>query len=141
VISSKFHPGDIVFADRGLYRHYGVYTGSNEVIDFSPRKGTDALSNKQNAVVHKKTVAEFFNGDSGGIDNSPGIHHRKKTLARAKSELEQGSGTYDLIFNNCEHKAREWQTGEGKSQQVEDAIEIAVNTIEKAFSFFKNKGN
>jgi hypothetical protein len=134
---AKVRPGDVVYVDRGLYKHYGVYIENGCVADFSPTTGSDALGNKHNAIVHEKSVDEFLDGCPGRVDNSPGLHSRKQTLKRAKSAIGTGYGSYNLVFNNCEHKAREWQTGEWKSKQVEDAIEIAVNTIEKAIKFFK----
>jgi len=115
--------GDVVCVDRGLYRHYGVYD-NGKVIDISPCNGDDSLLNKHAAHIRKRSLRSFLNGDPGYVDNSPGIHSRKQTLKRARAEIGTGKNTYDLIFNNCEHKAREWQTGRKRSKQVEDAIEV-----------------
>jgi len=115
--------GDVVYADRGLYRHYGVYD-NGKVIDLSCDNGGKSLRNTRNANVSKKSVREFLNGDPGYVDNSPGCHSRKQTLKRARAEIGRGKN-FDLVFNNCEHNAREWQTGRKKSRQVEDVVKAS----------------
>jgi len=115
--------GDVVYADRGLYRHYGVYD-NGKVIDVSFDNGSKSLRNTRNARVGKKSLRDFLNGDPGYVDNSPGCHSRKQTLKRARAEIGTGKN-YDLVFNNCEHKAREWQTGRKKSGQVEDVVKAS----------------
>ena len=113
--------GDVVCVNRGLYRHYGVYD-NGRVIDISPANGSNDLASKGNASVRKRPLREFLSGDPGYVDNSPGRHSRRQTLKRARSEVGTGKNSYSLIFNNCEHKAREWQTGRKRSTQVENVI-------------------
>jgi len=125
--------GDIICADRGLYRHYGVYD-HGMVIDISPKDGNNALQNKHTAHIRKRSIQSFLNGDPGYVDNSPGLHSRKQTLKRARAEIGTGAGSYDLVFNNCEHKAREWQTGQKQSKQVEDAVGIAGKILGEILS-------
>ena len=129
---SKARSGDVVCADRGFYRHYGIYDQGN-VIDISPDKGGDALSNKHNALIRERPLEDFLGGCPGYVDNSPGFHSRKETVRRARAEIGAGRNSYDLIFNNCEHKAREWQTGQKQSNQVDDAIEMIVSIISGFF--------
>ena len=133
---SKARSGDVVCVDRGLYRHYGVYAGSGKVIDISPDNGNNSLTNKHNAVIRKRSLRSFLNGDPGYVDNSPGNHSRKQTLKRARKEVGSGRNSYDLLFNNCEHKAREWQTGRKQSKQVENAFEQVVNVAGHIFDIF-----
>ena len=127
--------GDVVCVDRGLYRHYGVYD-NGKVIDISPDNGDNSLANKHNAHVRKRSMRSFLNGDPGYVDNSPGLHSREKTLKRARAEVGTGKNSYDLVFNNCEHKAREWQTGHKQSNQVEDAVELAARVFSNIFDIF-----
>ena len=127
-IISKACTGDVICADRRLYLHYGVYD-NGKVIDFSPPDNNNALANKHNANVRIRSLSDFLNGDSGYIDNSPGFHSSKKTIKRARAEIGTGKSSYDLIYNNCEHKAREWQTGSKQSKQVDNAIEKIVSFI------------
>jgi len=115
--------GDVVCADRGMYRHYGVYD-NGRVIDVSFDNGGKSLRNTRGARVGRKPLREFLNGDPGYVDNSPGCHSRKQTLKRARAEIGTRKN-YDLVFDNCEHKAREWQTGRKKSGQVEDVVKAS----------------
>jgi len=125
---SEVRSGDVVCVDRGMYRHYGVYD-HGKVIDFSPCGGGDSLQNKHTAHVRKRSLDSFLSGDPGYVDNSPGIYSRSKTLRRARAELGSGRNSYDLVSNNCEHKAREWQTGRKHSKQVEEAGNIVTGIV------------
>jgi hypothetical protein len=133
---SQARSGDVICVDRGLYCHYGVYD-HGKVIDISPDNGNNSLSNKHNAVIRKRSLKSFLNGDQGYVDNTTGIYSRKKTLRRARAEIGSGKDSYDLIFNNCEHKAREWQTGVKQSGQVEDALEFAANMVVNLARIFR----
>ena len=132
---SQARSGDVVCVDRGLYQHYGVYD-NGRIIDISPANGDNALQNKHTAHIRERSLGSFLNGGYGYVDNSPGIHSRRETLKRARAEVGTGWNSYDLVFNNCEHKAREWQTGTKSSKQVENAVEIAVDVIGKIFDLF-----
>ena len=128
----KARTGDVVCVDRGLYRHYGVYDNGN-VIDISPDGGDNSLANKHNAIIRKRSLNSFLNGDQGYVDNSLGFFSREKTVKRARAEIGTGKDSYNLIFNNCEHKAREWQTSRKESGQVEDVINIIACLISRIF--------
>jgi hypothetical protein len=132
---SKVRSGDVVCVDRGLYQHYGVYD-HGKVIDISTDNGDNSLLNKHNAHVRKRSMGSFLANDPGYVDNSPGRHSRKETLKRARAEIGRGRNEYDLLSNNCEHKAREWQTGYKQSDQVNNAIENAIGTVGKAIDDF-----
>ena len=129
---SKARTGDVICADRGLYRHYGIYD-EGKVIDISPEDNNNSLANKHNAQVRKRPLDDFLNGCSGYVDNSPGLYSRKKTVNRARQEIGTGKDSYNLIFNNCEHKAREWQTGYKQSNQVDEAINIVAGFLSRIF--------
>ena len=133
---SEARSGDVVCVDRGLYRHYGVYEGDGRVIDISTDNDNNALSSKHNASIRNRSLQSFLGGDPGYVDNSPGLHSRKKTLKRARAEVGTGRNSYDLIFNNCEHKAREWQTGKKQSRQVENAVMQTANVIIRVLDMF-----
>jgi hypothetical protein len=133
---SEAKSGDVVCADRGLYRHYGVYD-NGKVIDISPENNDNSLQNKHNAYIRKRSMTSFLNNDPGYVDNSPGPYSREQTLKRARAEIGTGKNSYSLIFNNCEHKAREWQTGYKQSKQVENAIEKTFNAVNVIIDIFR----
>jgi len=111
--------GDVVYVKRGLYKHYGVYD-HGDVIEMSADRGKMSLFVKSNAFVRKVQLNDFLKGDPGYVDNSPGEYSRKETLKRARKEIGYTSGAYDPFNNNCEHKARKWETGYKQSEQADD---------------------
>lgn len=133
---SEARPGDVVSVNRGLYRHYGVFEGNGKVIDISPSNDDNSLSNKHTAVVRKRSVRSFLNGDPGYVDNSPGNYSRKETLNRARADVGSGQNSYNLVYNNCEHKAREWETGTKQSKQVDNAFEQTASIIKNILDIF-----
>ena len=50
-----------------------------------------------------------------------------KIVERARSQI--GSREYNLVFFNCEHFARWCRTGVYESDQVNSAIDIAVESV------------
>ena len=90
------HPGDIIFAQDILYRHYGVYEGNGKVIDFSASAGheTDA----GDACIREKSLEAFANGRECGVDDS--VEEKfspNETVARARHcdcarQKEEGGG-------------------------------------------------
>jgi hypothetical protein len=130
------HPflrGDVLYADRIAYRHYGIYAGDNKVIHFASLNGDFGAQ----AAVRETSLARFAKGDSIAVCDfsceSSRVYSPDETVRRARSHI--GQGGYNLVFNNCEHFARWCKTGKRHSDQVEDAVqEIA----EKAVGGFLN---
>lgn len=125
-----FQPGDVIFVYRegGLYKHFGVYTGDNEVVHFAP-----AEANKLDAAtadVRRTSLTDFASGDEVHLD-AWGVaeYPREEIVRRAQSRIGQQLGCYNLMFNNCEHFARWCQSGHHESFQVERVIEGVVNAI------------
>ena len=118
-------PGDIVFTDRGLYKHYGVYIGHNSVIHFAGPKGheTDASM----ADITKTSLEDFLRGDLLEIQDDDGREPlpKREIIRRARSKLYSCKGDYNLLFNNCEHFANWCRYDEHTSRQVEAGINMA----------------
>jgi len=115
-------PGDVIFTDRVLYRHYGVYAGDGKVIhyaakngDFGSDVGVRETSLKKFSGGGKCTVLQF-------IEDPP--FSGKETVRRARSRI--GEKSYSLLFNNCEHFALWCKTGKSTSAQVETAFTAAA---------------
>jgi cell wall-associated NlpC family hydrolase len=118
--------GDILYTDRFLYRHYGIYAGNGKVIHYAAGNGdfgadvrVSETSLKQFAgdgeygvaqIAENLSVAKQFSG--------------KETVRRAQSRL--GEESYNLLFNNCEHFALWCKTGRSKSVQVETAFTATI---------------
>jgi hypothetical protein len=116
--------GDILYADRGLYRHYGIYNNNRSVIHFSPDKGAEISA--KNAYIRETTLAEFLKGDELHIDRTiRPFFPPEEIVRRARSLVGELQGEYDLVFFNCEHFARWCATGEPESKQAKTGLAIA----------------
>ena len=123
----KLHPGDIIYAQDVLYRHYGVYEGDGKVIDFSSSKGheTDAAD----ACIREKSLDAFANGRECSVDDSVEQKYSPtETVRRARSQIGKRKGEYNLATNNCEHFARECKSGKSESKQVQKVVAGAAIT-------------
>jgi len=119
-------PGDILYVNRGLYKHYGVYAGNGKVVHFAPLTGTEI--NAKNAVIHETNLGNFLKSGVLKIDKkSKAKFSRLEIVRRARSQIS--SKSYNLVFNNCEHFARWCKTGVYESAQVNSAIDIAVESV------------
>ena len=130
--------GDILYVHRGLYKHYGVYAGDGKVIHFAPLSGKEIKA--ENAVVHETTLGNFLKGGILKIDNkSKAMFPRQKIVERARSQI--GKKSYNLVFYNCEHFANWCKTGVYESDQVNSAIDVAVEGAIYAIELIKGEGD
>jgi len=120
--------GDVIYVDRGLYRHYGIYDNDKSVIHFSPDRGKEI--SPENAYIRKTTLAEFLKGGNLQIDRSVKQAFPPEKIAhRALCMVGTNLKKYNLLFFNCEHFAHWCATGELKSKQVEKGAAIAGITL------------
>jgi hypothetical protein len=123
---SKYY-GELLYVDKGLYRHFGVGL-EDQVIHFDGR-------DKNSARIIKSSNEEFSGGRT--IHLSIGTSHFTKSeiIGRAYSQLGGDFGGYDLVKNNCEHFARWCVFGKKSSSQVffkndeQDVVEKAIDNI------------
>ncbi|MDR1867461.1 MAG: lecithin retinol acyltransferase family protein [Treponema sp.] len=114
-------PGDIIYADRGLYKHYGIYSDDLHVIHFAAEQGEEI--NATNAYIYETTLEKFLKGNAGFVDNtSLAQYSPQEIIRRARANIGTGKGDYNLMFHNCEHFARWCKTGKAYSIQVRNAI-------------------
>jgi hypothetical protein len=99
--------GDLVWAYRAGYQHYGIDVGNGYVI------------HRTNKGIQRITLREFCNDDRWSFEPSS---NREAVARRAESRL--GESGYNLIFDNCEHFARWCQTGDSYSEQVNNATGV-----------------
>ena len=153
VSDSELRKGDVIGVHRGVYDHYGIYTGNSKVIHFS-NEGSDFGSDIR---VRRATLSQFKNGasnvfvidfeayrdyvenpelfDFGGLlklaidsffGNEITIYSPEEIVKRAESQL--GEGKYNLVFNNCEHFAVWCKTGVHESSQVQRFFKMLRNS-------------
>jgi hypothetical protein len=124
VIHSAVKKGDILYADRGLYKHYGVYNTSQSVIHFSPDRGAEISA--KDAYIRETTLTEFLKGDELHIDRTiHAVFPPEEIVRRARRFVNELRGKYDLLSLNCEHFARWCATGKLESEQVKTGLAIA----------------
>jgi hypothetical protein len=120
--------GDVIYADRGLYRHYGIYNTDKSVIHFSPDRGKE--TDAQNAYIRETSLAEFSKGDIPRVDTTVfAVFPPEEIVRRALYLAGTNRGEYNLLFFNCEHFARWCATGELESKQVKKGVAIAAGTL------------
>ncbi|MBQ9207277.1 MAG: lecithin retinol acyltransferase family protein [Treponema sp.] len=110
--------GDIVSVNRGSYRHFGIYVGENQVVHFSADSGREL--DPETAVVRQTSVEEFLEGAPLEIQKplNRKSFSAKSTIRRAKSQVGEMKGQYNIAWNNCEHFAMWCKYGVKKSRQV-----------------------
>jgi len=93
--------GDVVWAIR-LPCHCGIYEGDDSVIHFAPLNGSKI---KEDAVIHRSTLAEFANGSPVFVIEFPPEKclPTEETISRARSRLDESD--YNMFLNNCDHFA------------------------------------
>jgi hypothetical protein len=115
----SLRPGDVIYAERVNYRHFGVYTGNGRAVHYT-YKGSAAGLRSQ---IKETPLEKFARGDEIQVwETEPGApcYSREETVRRARSMI--GAKGYNLVFNNCEHFALWCKTGVSKSNQVESVI-------------------
>jgi hypothetical protein len=113
--------GDVIFARRLVYRHYGVYAGKNRVIHYARKESRV----RPKITIEETSLADFSRGDPVYVIKFPEktdfMYSPRETVKRAKSRI--GKTDYNLVFNNCEHFAYWCKTGKHESSQVQDVCE------------------
>lgn len=118
------HAGDIIYVDRGVYKHYGVYIGNGRIVHFAA--SADNELDADNAYIQETSIEEFLRGGTGYIDSDcEPVYSPEDTVRRACSHIGKGKGYYDLVFCNCEHFARWCKTGKSESAQVNGVVKEA----------------
>ena len=125
-MKQELQSGDIIFTNRFLYRHYGIYAGQGRVIHYASQNGDFG----NDACVRETSLKQFVRSGECRIEKHDGSRNnaqqfsREETVSRARSRM--GEKEYNLLFNNCEHFALWCKTGINKSAQVEKAVCAAV---------------
>ncbi|MEL3902048.1 MAG: lecithin retinol acyltransferase family protein, partial [Treponema phagedenis] len=57
-LSEELQRGDIIFVNKGLYKHYGIYIGNNTVVHYSDKSSNFGLDIK----VQEASLADFADG-------------------------------------------------------------------------------
>lgn len=131
-------PGDILFTDRGLYKHYGVYIGHGQVIHFAGPVGHETEAHLADII--QTSIKDFLRGDELYIERYPDYFkykpfEPKEVINRAKSRLGMEKGKYNLADYNCEHFANWCKYGVEFSSQVEQVAAAIVKITGPVLKF------
>jgi hypothetical protein len=115
----QFRKGDILYINRGFYKHYGIYVGDDSVIHYAKKESLFSP-----IMVQESSLMDFAKDYPISVDlqsRKRGLSPRE-TVKRAISQL--GKAEYNLLLNNCEHFARWCKNGQSKSEQVKDVCSL-----------------
>ena len=116
--------GDVIYVNRGLYQHYGIYNHDRSVIHFSTDSGAEISTT--NAYIRETTLWEFLKGGNLKVDYSiRPLYSPKQIVNRARSLIGSCRTEYNLVFYNCEHFTHWCAAGELKSKQVNKGLAVA----------------
>ena len=114
----------MIYVNRGLYQHYGIYNNDESVIHFSPDHGKEI--SPENAYIRKTSLSEFLKDGDLEIDHSvKPAFPPDEIVHRALRLVGTNLKKYNLLSFNCEHFAFWCATGELKSNQVKKGVAIA----------------
>ena len=136
-VRANLKAGDVVSADRGLYKHYGIVSSDGKIIEYGSEK-----FDPRTAKVSSVSLEHFSGGDPVSIENVKTDIDPKEIVQRAVNQIGKERGTYNLRNNNCEHFAMEMATGKKQSTQADkfnqSVLAKANNLLKiKRFSKFK----
>lgn len=91
----KVQQGDVIYVKRkgGLYHHFGVYIGNNEVIHFTDLPSS---SNHSKACIRKTSMKEFLNGDKDWYISV--FKNQHKAPLEYRGSMDFRSTRYDNIL-------------------------------------------
>lgn len=129
--TSGYQKGDLLIADRGAMKHYGVWMGDGTVVEYGSDTHDPRMASRRRVSIRK------FKGNSPISNEAPsGIFNRDEILERASSAVGTDHGGYNLRNNNCEHFARDIVNGDRTSTQVTSRLSKFGN---KNIDILKNK--
>jgi hypothetical protein len=121
--------GDVIYVNRGLYKHYGIYGSEKSVFHFSPDMGAEI--DPENAYIRETSLAEFAKGGVPRVDRQvKPVFPPDEIVERARSKAGKGRCEYDLLENNCEHFTTWCAAGKRLSKQVDQGLETASAVVE-----------
>lgn len=132
----KFTPGDIVIADRGIMKHYGIVVDKNgTIVEYGSNRRDPRF-----AEIRKVKLSEFKGNSPVTVEAPNGSRRREDIIKQAESLVGTNNGVYNLRENNCEHFARGVVNGKRESTQVNETVgETGSKIIGNIKSIFSRK--
>lgn len=118
--------GDLLYRQKGIFGHAGVYLGDMMVFHHSPESGAEVVS-----------LSDYADGKDVHIVKS-GSHNRQDLVAALEAILTTDS-RYNPFTNNCEHLANTLLFGRHFSGQIQVGLISAA--IGGLLSWRAGRGN
>ena len=83
--SRDIHPGGLLWVDKKLYHHCGIYEGDGNIIHFSSPEGSEI--NAEKAVIRRSSFEEFRKGCTVKVIEIEGSFPPDKTVHLARSQI------------------------------------------------------
>lgn len=115
--------GDMIRVKSGSIYHYGVYVSDEEIIQFGLAPSARPEIKDSDIEVCVSDIDVFLQGGFLEVCVPDKREERKRvkpaeTVKKARSRI--GEKGYNILYNNCEHFARECVLGERGCQQADD---------------------
>ncbi|GAA6224859.1 retinoic acid receptor responder protein 3-like [Lates japonicus] len=126
-------PGDLIEISHGMYQHWAVYIGGNEVVHLiPPRDDSGALDlfsflDSSKAQVRRQKLWEVVGHHSFQINNLLDDEYEprdRRVIVREACSMVGQELPYCLATHNCEHFVTELRYGKSESRQVKTAAVI-----------------
>ncbi len=125
---SEPYPGAMIRINAGLYYHYGIFTGDDEVVEFG--RASDAVGNPDDIRVLRSSIDSFMS--CGGFLEVRKYSRAERRKKRSDKDIVRcalsrvGEGGYNILHNNCQHFANECVFGYKGNTQI-DELRTEIN--------------
>ncbi|XP_058471595.1 phospholipase A and acyltransferase 3-like [Solea solea] len=121
----KVKPGDLIEIDRGIYQHWAVYVGGNEVVHLvtADNGSLELLSNTSTAEVRRDKLQEVVGCNKFIIKNLLDDQYEPRepdVIVQDACGMVGRSSRYNLATSNCEHFVTNLRYGKPESRQVKN---------------------
>ncbi|XP_056012804.1 phospholipase A and acyltransferase 3-like [Ostrea edulis] len=134
-VISRAQEGDLLEFPRGLYSHWAVYIGKEEVVHLTGNGNGNDIGNSgqvfticgktfKKAEVKKESIWNVVSDSLVRINNSKDRHIRPRPAHAIVREAlsKQGEVGYNVLWKNCEHFTSLCRYGVIRSDQADKAL-------------------
>ncbi|XP_020775394.2 phospholipase A and acyltransferase 3-like [Boleophthalmus pectinirostris] len=128
-------PGDLIEIHRGVYEHWAIYVGQNEVVHLIPPTNMDGdvsglvslaqYFDSSSAVVKCEKIWDVVGSDRFYVNNLLDHKYERRNpnnIVRDALKLVGRVLPYNVATYNCEHFVTNLRYGKPESRQVKNAV-------------------
>ncbi|XP_039641338.1 phospholipase A and acyltransferase 4-like [Perca fluviatilis] len=113
-------PRDLIEISRGIYNHWAIYIGGEEVVNFAPPNDDIAWKSPKEQVKREK-IWEVVGNDSFKINNLLDDKYQPRErdiIVKEACSMVGRKMPYSIVKYNCEHFVTDLRYGIPESRQV-----------------------